>query len=82
MPEADLLRLFVQPLNELGIRYMVSGSIAAMLYGEPRVTHDIDLIAFLRFKDVEKIPQIYPDPDFYTPPAEVLGIELRREQRG
>lgn len=82
MPEADLIRMFVQPLNELGVRYMVSGSIAAMLYGEPRVTHDIDLIAFLRLKDVVEIPQAYPAPEFYTPPVDVLSIELRREQRG
>jgi len=39
MPEPDLIELFARPLNDLGIRYLVSGSVAAMLYGEPRVTH-------------------------------------------
>ena len=82
MPEADLIRMFVQPLNGLSIRYMVSGSVAAMLYGEPRVTHDIDLVIFLRPKDIAQIPQAFPGPDFYTPPVDILGIELRREQRG
>jgi hypothetical protein len=43
MPEPDLIALFAQPLNQAGIRYLIGGSVAAMLYGEPRVTHDIDL---------------------------------------
>ena len=32
MLEPDLIQLFVQPLNEIGVRYLVSGSVAAMLY--------------------------------------------------
>ena len=39
MPEPDLIELFAQPLNQVDIRYLISGSVAAMLYGEPRVTH-------------------------------------------
>src|SRR5437868_6576297 len=42
MPEPDLIELFVHPLSVLGVRYLVTGSVAAMLYGEPRVTHDVD----------------------------------------
>ena len=40
MPEADLFLLFVRPLNRAGIRYVVSDSVAAVFYGEPRLTHD------------------------------------------
>jgi len=40
MPEPDLIELFVGPLEQLQVRYLISGSVAAMLYGEPRVTHD------------------------------------------
>lgn len=53
-----------------------------MLYGEPRVTHDIDLIAFLRLKEIAQIRTAYPEPAYYAPPAEVLALEMRREQRG
>ena len=31
-------------LNNRNIPYMVSGSVASMYYGEPRLTHDIDLV--------------------------------------
>lgn len=39
MPEPELSLLFVRPLNRLGIRYMVSGSVAAILYGDCRTRH-------------------------------------------
>jgi hypothetical protein len=82
MPEPDLIELFVFPLNQLGIRYLVSGSVAAMLYGEPRVTHDVDLIVFLRADDVSRLIQIFPAPEFYVPPAEVILVEMARERLG
>ena len=82
MPEPDLIELFAQPLNDLGVRYLVSGSVAAMLYGEPRVTHDIDFVVFLRSSDVARLAAIYPSPAFYVPPAETICAELAREQRG
>lgn len=47
MPEPELSLLLVCPLNQLGVRYVISGSVAAMLYGEPRLTHDVDFVVFL-----------------------------------
>ena len=47
MPEPELSLLFVRPLNRLGVRYLVSGSVAAILYGEPRLTHDVRFVVFL-----------------------------------
>ncbi len=44
MPEANLFLMFTQRLNTLGVAYMVSGSVAVIIYGEPRLTHDVDLI--------------------------------------
>jgi hypothetical protein len=37
MPEPELFLLFVRPLNTAQIRYVVSGSVAAIFYGEPRL---------------------------------------------
>lgn len=34
----DLINLFVVPLNALAIPYMVTGAVAAVVYGEPRFT--------------------------------------------
>jgi hypothetical protein len=82
MPEPDLIQLFAEPLNRLGIRYLVSGSVAAMLYGEPRVTHDIDFIVFLRPADVAKLAEVFPAPAFYVPPANTIVTEMARERKG
>lgn len=82
MLEPDLIELFVGPLQTAGIRYFISGSVAAMLYGEPRVTHDIDLVVFLRAADIAKLPQLFPAPEFYVPPAEVVAAEMGRQQHG
>lgn len=82
MPETDLIELFVQPLNELKIRYLVSGSVAAMLYGEPRVTHDVDLIVHLQPDNLAQLPDAFPSTEFYLPPSEVISLEMTRANRG
>ncbi len=44
MPEANLFLMFTQRLNTLGVAYMVSGSVAVIIYGEPRLTNHVNLI--------------------------------------
>lgn len=82
MPEPDLIQLFARPLAQIGVRYLVSGSVASMLYGEPRVTHDIDFVVFLRTEQAAKLPEVFPPPEFYVPPASVIAVEMARERRG
>ncbi len=72
MPDPDLIVVFVHPLNRLGIRYMISGSVAAMLFGEPRMTHDIDLVVFLDDAAIARLPTAFGPPEFYLPPQEVI----------
>jgi hypothetical protein len=55
MPEPELSLLFVRPLNRLEVRYMVSGSVAAILYGELRLTHDVDFVVLLRSEDIDRL---------------------------
>jgi hypothetical protein len=74
--------LFVRPLNHLGVRYLVSGSVAAILYGEPRLTHDVDFIVFLRGAEIARLGEAFPSPAFCIPPAEVIAAEVAREQKG
>lgn len=82
MPDPDLIPLFVHPLTRLGIRHLISGSVAAMLYGEPRVTHDVDLVVFLSDDDIPRLVTAFPAPEFYLPPLEVIVVEKARERRG
>jgi hypothetical protein len=82
MPEPDLIQVFIRPLNRVGVPYVVTGAVASIIYGEPRLTHDIDLVVELQRADVGKIPEAFPDAEFYCPPPEVLRIEIDRPRRG
>ena len=82
MLEPDLIELFAVPLERLQFRYVITGSVAAMLYGEPRVTNDIDFVIFLRLTDVSRLPEAYPPPEFYLPPQNVITGEVTREEKG
>ena len=43
----DLLERLVAVLERLKIPYLITGSVAAMAYGEPRLTNDIDVVVDL-----------------------------------
>ncbi len=78
----DLISLFVVPLNALGLTYMVTGSVAATIYGEPRLTNDIDLVMALSSEDVVRLGKAFDPAEFYVPPVEIMEIEARRLAHG
>jgi hypothetical protein len=82
MQEADLYRIFTDKLNEYKISYAVTGSVASIIYGEPRMTHDVDIVIEMKTDDVIKISEAFPANEFYTPPSEVIKIELKKRSRG
>ncbi|MGC1618180.1 MAG: hypothetical protein WA765_06775 [Candidatus Acidiferrum sp.] len=82
MPEANLFLMFTERLKTLGVPYMVSGSVAVIIYGEPRLTHDVDLVVVLDREHIARLPEVFPPVEFYCPPAEVIELEAAREQRG
>jgi hypothetical protein len=52
-------------MDRLGIAYFVTGSHAAMLYGEPRLTYDIDVAVHLRLGDLRPLVEMFAEPEFY-----------------
>lgn len=82
MPATDPFLLFTRKFRELGIPYMVSGGVAAIFYGEPRLTNDVDIVVFLKPEDVSRIGSAFPLEQFYCPPAETIQAELGRTERG
>ena len=56
--------------------------MAAIFYGEPRLTHDVDCIVFLNTNDIRKLFEIFSTADFYLPPMETILAETAREQNG
>ena len=82
MQDPDFISLFVLPLEKAGIRYMITGSVASSIYGEPRNTLDIDLVVLPNSGQVQQFPNIFHDDEYYLPPTEVIAIESRREVNG
>ena len=82
MQQPDLVQIFLASLEKNEIPYFVTGSTASIFYGEPRLTHDIDLVLNLASKDIERFISLFPIVDFYCPPAEVIQIELKRKPFG
>lgn len=69
MSQQALLTSVVETLNRLDIEYMLTGSFASSLQGEPRSTHDIDLVVNLHVEDVDRFVQEFPAPQFYLSPS-------------
>lgn len=82
MQEANTALLFLGPLGKLHIDYMVTGSVAAIVYGEPRLTHDLDLVLDLDTKQIGQVIEAFSSAEFYCPPSDVITFEANREQRG
>jgi hypothetical protein len=61
---------------------MVTGAVAAIIYGEPRLTNDIDLVVELRTEEIGKVQQAFSPEEFYCPPAENIKLEANRISRG
>jgi len=49
----------IKTLEELGVPYLIGGSLASTLYGEPRATMDADIIADLLLPFRIRIPQFH-----------------------
>ena len=67
MEPSDLLRRLVETLERLQIPYLVTGSVATIAYGEPRLTNDIDVVVVLRPDQVDAFSAAFPAPEFDCP---------------
>jgi hypothetical protein len=76
--DPDLIGLFIEPLERVGIRYMITGGVAAVIYGDPRFTRDVDVVLQLPGADVQRLASAFEGGDFYVPPLEVLREEAAR----
>lgn len=61
----ELLKKIVEVLENLRISYLVTGSVATMAYGEPRLTNDIDIIADINEKNIPGLIDSFPPDEFF-----------------
>ncbi|HUV88842.1 MAG TPA: hypothetical protein VMY80_04255 [Anaerolineae bacterium] len=76
----ELKALFTYAINvleRLDIPYMVVGGFAAIFYGEPRLTLDVDIIVDIKWHHIAPFIQAFPIPDYYVS-EEGIRDSLRR----
>ncbi len=61
----DLLEKAVKTFEGLGIPYLVTGAVASIAYGEPRLTNDIDVVADIGEQQVAALLAAFPTDEFY-----------------
>ena len=66
MSQQELLKYVVAVLEAAGIPYMITGSTVSSLQGQPRTTHDIDIVVGIRPSVIPAILAAFPPPKFYV----------------
>ena len=79
MSKQELLRKVIQALEESGVEYMVTGSVASSFHGEPRSTHDIDMVVAISKADVGKWTKIFHPPRYYLDKESVLQAIAKKD---
>ncbi len=82
MAELNRFLVFTRRLNALGVRYMVTGSVAIIVYGTPRFTYDVDLVVVLDRTQIARLPEMFPEAEYYLPPLEAIAAEIAHAERG
>jgi hypothetical protein len=79
MSQPELLAKVTQALSDAGIEYMVTGSVASSLQGEPRSSHDIDLVVALNEEHVAILLRAFPPPEYYLSESAMMAAIARRQ---
>ena len=69
LSELDLLLDVTRRLEQAGLEYMLTGSMALNHYAQPRMTRDIDFVLALPLKDLDTLPLIFGDEFYFSPEA-------------
>jgi hypothetical protein len=78
----DLVSLFAPAFDAAGVEWMIVGGVASIIYGEPRLTQAIDVLAAFQSADAARVVAQFPSPDFYCAPGEVVAEEAARDAFG
>lgn len=65
MLQPKLLKKVLALLDENHIDYMVTGSIVSSIQGEPRATHDVDIVVNINNAAIPSLINTFTPPDYY-----------------
>lgn len=65
MSQAQLLTEAVAALDAAGVGYVLTGSLVSSLQGEPRATHDVDIVIEFAVDAVDGLASAFGAPRYY-----------------
>src|SRR5882762_2064383 len=65
MNEIDIVRDVSHRFEQIGISYMLTGSMAMNYYAQPRMTRDIDVVIAIGQEEVDRVAASFR-PDYYV----------------
>lgn len=65
MGQSELLAYLCKHLQQILVRYFITGSQATIAYGQPRFTNDIDVVVELDQSNLESFCLGFPEEEFY-----------------
>ena len=65
MSQRELLRKVTETLDRNGMDYMITGSMASSLQGEPRLPHHIEVVISIQESDIGNLVEAFPSPIYY-----------------
>jgi hypothetical protein len=63
--EIDIVRDVSRKLDQVGLGYMLTGSMAMNYYAQPRMTRDIDVVIAIGPNDVERMASLF-EAEYYV----------------
>lgn len=78
MSQPALLIKVIRILNTRPVPYMLTGSIVSSIQGEPRSTHDIDIVISIDIADARFIAEAFPEEEFYCDSESIRDAILHK----
>ena len=70
MTQNDLLKLVAKWLDEIGVKYMLTGAWSVIYYGRVRTSHDLDFVVEIKESETDKLVKTFEraGEDFWFQP--------------
>jgi hypothetical protein len=72
---SEIAKILHEAMESLGIRYFISGGVAAIIHGDPRYTRDLDIVAQISQESIGRVVALLEQQRFYCPPGAVEEIQ-------
>lgn len=76
MLQPELVARVADLLERAEVKWMLTGSVASGIYGEPRLSHDIDLVADVSVADAKRLLDAFEPSEFYRDESAVLDAVM------